>query len=54
MSDFNERIQASLDTVLAETCRELPNGGDHEIRKYIAEHRRRYALEELRIVARSA
>ncbi|WFU37573.1 hypothetical protein QA640_24170 [Bradyrhizobium sp. CB82] len=38
MSDFNERTQANLKTVLEETCRELPTGGDHETRKYIAEH----------------
>lgn len=26
-----------MEVVLEETCRELPNGGDHEIRKVIAE-----------------
>jgi hypothetical protein len=37
MDSFNERVQANMDVVLEEVCAELPNGGDHESRKYIAE-----------------
>lgn len=61
MNDFNERTQANLDAVLEETCRELPHhGGDHETRKYIAEHlidaarSGKTTLTELRAVARDA
>lgn len=38
MSEFDERTQANMDVVLDEICRELSNGGDHETRKFIAEH----------------
>ncbi len=38
MSDFDERTQANLDVVLDEVCSQLPNGGDHESRKFIAGH----------------
>jgi hypothetical protein len=37
MSDFDELTQANMDVVLDEVCAVLPNGGDHESRKYIAE-----------------
>jgi hypothetical protein len=38
-TEFDERTQTRMDLVLNETCRELPQyGGDHETRKYIAEH----------------
>jgi hypothetical protein len=37
MSDFDECTQANMDVVLDEVCAVLPNGGDHESRKYIAE-----------------
>ncbi|MGY3342016.1 MULTISPECIES: hypothetical protein [unclassified Bradyrhizobium] len=37
MSEFEERIQANMDVVLEEVCADLPNGGDHESRRYIAE-----------------
>jgi hypothetical protein len=37
MVEFDERTQASMDVVLEEVCAELPNGGDHESRKFIAE-----------------
>ena len=36
MDEFDERVQANMDVVLEEVCAELPNGGDHESRKYIA------------------
>ncbi|WP_247298660.1 MULTISPECIES: hypothetical protein [unclassified Bradyrhizobium] len=31
------RLKSNLEVVLEETCWELPNGGDHESRKIIAE-----------------
>jgi len=37
MVEFNERTQANMDIVLEKVCAELPNGGDHESRKFIAE-----------------
>ena len=37
MSEFDERVQANMDVVLEEICADLPNGGDHESRKFIAE-----------------
>jgi hypothetical protein len=37
MSEFDDRVQANMDVVLDEVCAELPKGGDHESRKYIAE-----------------
>ena len=37
MGDFDERVQANMDVVLEEVCAELPNGGDHDSRRYIAE-----------------
>jgi hypothetical protein len=38
VSDFEERTRANMDIVLDEVCSQLPNGGDHESRKSIAEH----------------
>src|SRR6266478_1445815 len=37
MVEFNERTQANMDIVLEKVCAKLPNGGDHESRKFIAE-----------------
>lgn len=37
MTTIDERIMANLDVVLEEVCRSLPHGGDHEMRKAIAE-----------------
>ena len=37
MGGFDDRTQANMDVVLDEVCAELPNGGDHESRKFIAE-----------------
>jgi hypothetical protein len=60
MSDFSERIQANMNVVLEQVCRELPNGGHHEERKYIAERLIDCArgggtrLGELEIAARRA
>ena len=36
MSAEKKPTRAELDAVLEETCRDLPNGGDHESRAYIA------------------
>jgi hypothetical protein len=38
VSEFDERTQANMDAVLDEVCGQLPNGGDHESRRFIAEH----------------
>jgi hypothetical protein len=38
LSEFDERTQANIEVVLDEVCSTLPNGGDHESRKFIAEH----------------
>jgi hypothetical protein len=37
VSEFDERTQADMNAVLNELCRRLPNGGDHESRKFVAE-----------------
>jgi hypothetical protein len=36
MTRLDERTLANLEVVLENTCKGLPNGGDHESRKYIA------------------
>jgi hypothetical protein len=36
MKQLSDRKMANLDVVLEETCRSLPHGGDHELRKKIA------------------
>jgi hypothetical protein len=37
MTQLDDRTMANLDVVLEEACRSLPHGGDHELRKAIAE-----------------
>jgi len=37
MTQLDERTMANLDVVLEEACRSLPHGGDHQLRKQIAE-----------------
>ncbi|UQR62372.1 hypothetical protein LRP30_37385 [Bradyrhizobium sp. C-145] len=37
MTELDDRTMANLDVVLDEVCRSLPHGGDHELRKQIAE-----------------
>jgi hypothetical protein len=37
MTKFDQRIAANLEVALATLCRKLPNGGDHETRKRVAE-----------------
>jgi hypothetical protein len=61
LSDLNERrTQTDMDVVLGIVCRELPHGGRHEQRKYIAERLIKCArsglttLKDLQIVARRA
>lgn len=60
MTELSERTKANMDVVLEETCRQLPHGGDHGSRKFIAERLIEAAQEghstlgELGIVARRA
>ena len=37
LSDLNQRTQTDMDVVLELVCRELPHGGRHDERKYVAE-----------------
>ncbi|QOG16352.1 MULTISPECIES: hypothetical protein [Bradyrhizobium] len=37
MKKFDNRTKANLDVVLEEVCRGLPHGGDHELRRRIAD-----------------
>ena len=37
MTKLDDRTMANLDVVLEEACRSLPHGGDHQLRKQIAE-----------------
>jgi len=37
MIELSERTKANMDVVLEETCRQLPHGGDHDSRRFIAE-----------------
>ena len=60
MDEFNDRTRANMDVVLEEICREMPHGGDHESRRFIAERliesarEGRTTLPELNSVARRA
>jgi hypothetical protein len=60
MTKIVERTSANLDVVLEEACRDLPNGGDHESKKYVAKKlmqsvkKGNVTLEGLRPVARRA
>jgi hypothetical protein len=60
LSDLDQRTQADIDAVLELVCRELPHGGHHEERKYIAERligcagSGRTTLGDLQTVARRA
>jgi hypothetical protein len=60
MPELNERTKANMDVVLEETCRQLPHGGDHDSRRFIAERLIEAAqaghstLGELGITARRA
>ena len=37
MTKFDRRTAANLEVALDTVCRKLPNGGDHETRKRVAE-----------------
>lgn len=37
MTQLDDRTLANLDVVLEDVCRSLPHGGDHKVRKQIAE-----------------
>lgn len=37
MKELDDRTKANLEVVLEEVCRGLPHGGDHELRRRIAE-----------------
>ncbi len=37
MTRLDERTQANMDVALEEACRGLPHGGDHTLRKKIAQ-----------------
>lgn len=37
MNQLSNRTMANLDAVLEDACRPLPHGGDHELRKRIAQ-----------------
>jgi hypothetical protein len=60
MTKIDDRTAANMDVVLEEVCRELPHGGDHEIRKLVAKKLMQSAkkgngtLEGLRPVASRA
>ena len=60
MTELSERTKANMDVVLEETCRQLPHGGDHDSRRFIAERLIEAAqaghstLGELGIIARRA
>jgi hypothetical protein len=57
---FSRRTMANMEVVLEDACRRLPNGGDHETRRHVAERlaeaaeRGETTLGELESVARRA
>ena len=59
-SVFTERTQFDLEQVLEKTCRGLPNGGDHEARRFAAEylleaaHAGHHGIEHLHHAVRNA
>jgi hypothetical protein len=60
MKQLSDRTIANMESVLEETCRGFPNGGDHELRRYIAEKLKASAgngsstLGEFRAIAHNA
>jgi hypothetical protein len=60
MANLDERARANMDVALEEACRELPHGGDHNLRKKIAlkllqsARRGNTTLSGLSVVARTA
>ncbi|MDX3969170.1 MAG: hypothetical protein QHD01_21595 [Bradyrhizobium sp.] len=51
MTELDDRTKANLDVVLGEVCRTLPYGGDHELRRRIAEKLLGSALSGSRTLA---
>jgi hypothetical protein len=45
MKTLDNRTMASLDVALEEACRSLPHGGDHEIRREIAQKLLDFAVQ---------
>ncbi|MHC2535189.1 hypothetical protein ACVJMY_004758 [Bradyrhizobium diazoefficiens] len=45
MKALDDRAMANLDVALEEACRSLPHGGDHEIRREIAQKLLDYAVQ---------
>jgi hypothetical protein len=37
MMNLDDRTRANMDVALEEACRELPHGGDHNLRKKVAQ-----------------
>jgi hypothetical protein len=37
MTGIDERTAANMEVVLEQICRDFPHGGDHEVRKHIAQ-----------------
>lgn len=60
MKNLDERTKANMDVALEEACRALPHGGDHDLRKKIAQRLLQSArkgnttLNGLSVVARTA
>ena len=60
MADLDERTRANMDVALEDACRELPHGGDHNLRKKVAQRLLQSArkgnttLGGLAVVARTA
>ena len=51
MTQLDDRTMANLDVVLEAVCRSLPHGGDHELRRAIAEKLLDSALQGTRTIS---
>jgi hypothetical protein len=60
MANLDDRTRANMDVALEEACRELPHGGDHNLRKKVAQkllqsaRKGNTSLNGLAVVARMA
>ncbi|MBV9461757.1 MAG: hypothetical protein JO141_30160 [Bradyrhizobium sp.] len=60
MANLDDRTRANMDVALEEACRALPHGGDHNLRKKVAQkllqsaRRGNTTLSGLAVVARTA
>ena len=60
MANLDERTKANMDVALEDACRQLPHGGDHNLRKKVAQKLLQSArkgnttLSGLSVVARTA